>query len=382
MSNCPHCFALTNDEIAYCAVCNRPRIVESLRAPMIPPQWLSPLQQIMIGILAGWLVLTLGVAFLREAKAVRDARQLLAEQHPQEAWALLGPFLQDNPEHKQGLLLGGQAAIRLNLMADAKKCLGTLTGLSPELGKQLGDDYHQVLTGKARTIGCDAAGFSKLLEGSQALGDSFPASVTAGLDGFVEACHRNQNDWAPLQVSSQLARQGQEIDLIGKGYVPAISRALGQGRYNDAKVLAQYAVQAAPARKGEIKKVLDTERAKVAATRKTLGDLCQALQTDPRYHTGDTWCFPEAAPPNVQAARDGWGNAFVYTAFAPAAGQTCHPGVSLASYGAAGHPTEERLSPAGGITCNLVSGTQTWQLPSNYWQGSSEVAVGGEGEGG
>jgi hypothetical protein len=378
MSNCPRCLALTNDDFAYCAVCNRPRIVESLRAPMVPPNWLQPLQKILLGVLSLWLVITLGVAAFREAKAVRDARQSLAAEHPQEAWALLGPFLQDNPEHKQGLFVGGQAAIRLDLMADAQKCLGTLTGLSPELGKQLGDNYRQVLTGKARAIGCDAAGFSKLLEGAQSLGDSFPASVTAGLDGFVEACHKNQNDWAPVQVSSQLARQGQEIDLIGKGYVPAIGRALGGGRYNDAKVLAQYAVRAAPARAGEIKTVLDAERAKVTATKKTLGDLCQALQNDPRYHTGDTWCFPDVAPPNVQTARDGWGKAFVYTAFAPASGQTCHPGISLASYGAAGQPTQERLSPAGGITCNLVSGVQTWQLPSKYWQSSSE-GEGGEG---
>jgi hypothetical protein len=381
MSNCPRCLALTNDDFAYCAVCNRPRIVESLRAPMTPPNWLQPLQKALLGVLSLWLVITLGVAALREAKAVRDARQLLASGRPQDAWALLGPFLQDNPEHKQGLLVGGQAAIRLDLVADAKKCLGTLTGLSPELGKQLGNDYRQVLTGKARAISCDASSFSKLLETSQALGDSFPASVTAGLDGFVEACRKSRNDWTPVQVSSQLAQQGQEIDLIGKGYVPAMGRALGQGRYNDAKILAQYAVRVTPARAGEIKAVLDAERAKVAATKKTLGDLCQALQTNPRYHTGNTWCFPATAPPNVQTARDGWGRAFTYTAFAAAPGQTCRPGISLSSYGAAGQSTQERLSPAGGITCNLVSGVQAWQLPSKYWLGSSEGMEGGEGEG-
>src|SRR4051794_33039951 len=380
MLNCPRCLALTTDDFSYCAVCNRPRIVESLRAPMIPPNWLQPLQKILLGVLSLWLVITLGVAALREAKAVRDARQLLAAGQPQDAWARVGPFLQDNPQHKQGLLVGGQAAIRLNLMADAQKCLGTLTGLSPELGKQLGDDYRQVLTGQARAIGCNAAGFSKLLEDSRSLGDSFPASVTAGLDGLVESCRKIRNDWTPVQVTSQLARQGQEIDLIGKGYVPAIGRALGGGRYNDAKILAQYAVQAAPARAGEIKQVLDAERAKVAATRKTLGDLCQALQNDPRYHMGDAWCFLDVAPPNVQTARDGWGKAFVYTAFAPASGQTCHPGVSLSSYGAAGQPTQERLSPGGGIACSLAAGVQSWQLPSKYWLGSSE-GEGGEGEG-
>lgn len=383
MSNCPRCLALTNDDLAYCAVCNRPRIVESLRAPMIPPDWLQPLQKILLGVLSLWLVITLGVAAFREAKAVRDARQLLADQHPQEAWALLRPFLQEHPRHKQGLLLGGQATIRLNEMVAAKQSLQTLTELSPELGKQLSDDYRGVLTEKTRAAGCETSAFIQLLGWAQYLGDPFRESVVTGLDGLVEACHKSRNDWAPVQVSSQLAQQGQEIDLIGKGYVPAISRALGGGRYNDAKVLAQYAVQVAPARTGEIKQVLDAERTKVAATRKTLADLCQAIKNDPRNYVGNTWCFPTTQPANVLNAKDGWGKPFLYTIFAADPGQTCHPGGSLTSYGAAGQFNErERSSPAGGISCRVVSGAEYWQLPSSYWLGSSEGVEGGEGEGG
>lgn len=381
MSNCPRCFALTNDDFAYCAVCNRPRIVESLRAPMAPPDWLQPLQKILLGVLSLWLVITLGVATFREAKAVRDARQFLAAGHPQEAWSLLGPFLQEHPRHEQGLLLGGEAAIRVNQIPEAKQSLQTLTEVSPELGKQLGNDYRAVVTQRAREAGCNSASFLQVLGWSQDLGDSFRESVADGLNGVVEACRKTGNDWVPVQISSQLAQQGQEIDIVGKGYIPAITRALQQARYNDAKILAQRAVQAAPARKGDVKKVLDAERAKVVATRKTIGDLCQALQTSPQYHVGDTWCFPATAPANVQAARDGWGRAITYTAFAAASGQTCHPGISLSSYGAAAQPTEERLSPAGGITCGLNAGAQTWQLPNRYWMGSPEGVEGGEGEG-
>ena len=97
MSNCPRCLALTTDDLAYCAVCKRPRIVESLRAPMIPPDWLQPLQKILLGVLSLWLVITLGVAAFREAKAVRDARQLLAEVY---AWFTEGLDTADLQEAK------------------------------------------------------------------------------------------------------------------------------------------------------------------------------------------------------------------------------------------------------------------------------------------
>ncbi len=372
MPNCPRCLALTNDDFAYCGVCGRPRIVESLRVPRIPPDWLRPVQLIVLAVLSLWLIVTLGVAFLREAKAVRDARELLAVGKTQEAWALLGPFLQEHPRHEQGLLLGGQAAIRLNQIAEAKQSLGTLTEVSPELGKQLGDDYRVVLTQRVQAVGCDSSAFLQLLSSSQSLGDSFPASVTNGLDGFVEACHKNGDNWG--QMPFQLAQQGLGTDLVRKGYIPAISRALEQARYRDAKALTQQAVRIVPSEIGEVKKVLDAERAKVGSTIKSLSGLCQNLKNDPRYHPGDSWCLPANPPAAAQSAKDAWGKAFVYTAFAAEAGQTCHPGASFTSYGAAAQPTEgEGQSPAAGITCNFVSGAEYWQLPDRYWMESSQI---------
>lgn len=371
MPNCPRCLALTNDDFAYCGVCGRPRIVESLRAPRIPPDWLRPLQLILLGGLSLWLVVTLGVAFLREAKAVRDARTFLAAGNPQQdqqAWALLGPFLQEHPQHEQGLLLGGQAAFRLNQMTEAKQYLGTLTELSPELGKQLGDEYRAVLAARVRAAGCEASAFAQVLGSAQALGDPFPASLTDGLSGVFEACQKAGNYWTSIQIASQVAEQGLGADLIKKGYVPAIGRALGQARYGDAKALTQQAVQAVPSEIGEIKKVMDAERAKVASTIKTLSGLCQNLKNDPRYHPGDSWCLPEIPPAAAQSAKDGWGKSFRYTAFAADPSQTCHPGASFTSYGAAGQPTEGAgQSPAAGIACSFAYGSVSWQLPERYW---------------
>jgi hypothetical protein len=319
-------------------------------------------------VLSLWLIVTLGVAFLREAKAVRDARPLLAAGKAQEAWTLLGPFLQSHPRHEQGLLLGGQATIRLNQMTEAKQFIETLTEISPELGKQLGDDYRQFLSQKAQAVGCNPDAFLQLLSSAQSLGDSFPKSVTAGFGGVAEACQKAGSGWTSVHLASQLTDLGMGADLIKKGYVPAIGRALGQARYGDAKALAQQAVQAVPAEIGEVKKVLDGERAKVAATIKTLSGLCQSLKNDPRYHPGDSWCLPEIPPAAAQRARDAWGKSFVYTAFAPNPGQTCHPGASFTSHGASqAAEGEERQSPAAGITCSFAYGSESWQVPERYW---------------
>ncbi|HEY0553777.1 MAG TPA: hypothetical protein VGG20_05885, partial [Thermoanaerobaculia bacterium] len=97
-------------------------------------------------------------------------------------------------------------------------------------------------------------------------------------------------------------------------------------------------------------------------------ELCQNLKNDPRNHPGNEWCLPTTSPAVAHTAKDGWGKTFIYTVFAVDPGQTCHPGVSFTSYGAAGQAAEnERQSPAAGISCRFVSGGEYWQLPDRFW---------------
>src|ERR1700687_4582469 len=241
MPSCPRCFALPQDDFAYCPVCARPRIVENLRAPAPPPWWLPPLQRTALVLGSLWLLVTLGVACLREAKAVRDARPQLSGGRPEDAWAGLEPFLKDNPEHVQGLLLCGEATIRLGRMPDATQCLAALTRLDPELGRQLAEEVRQNLTQRARMLGCDGEGFSRLLEYEPGVGAPFTASVLDGLDDIADACRKQRNEWVPRQMAALLAKQGQPHELLKKGYVPALTRALAQARYADARALAHLA---------------------------------------------------------------------------------------------------------------------------------------------
>jgi hypothetical protein len=335
---------------------------------MLPPGWLQTLQQIVLGILSGWLLLTIGVAFLREAKAVRDSRQLLAENHPDTAWELLVPFLKEHPRHEQGLLLGGQAAIRLNKIGDAKQYLGTLNEVSPKLGKELANDYRGIIAARAQSINCSPSGFPQLLAESHELGNSYQAIVMAGLQSFAEACSRAGNYSVPEAVSSLLTTQGNATDLVNKGYVPAIRSALEQARFDDAKALAQQSNRIVPRGTREINKVLEPERSKVTSTMMTLQNLCEALRSNPQYLVNGVWCFPVAAPPAVRTAKDAWGRAIVYTTLYPSPDQSCSYLISLSSYGFSGQPsTSDQQTPPGGATCRIQGGNVSWQLSDRFW---------------
>jgi hypothetical protein len=337
---------------------------------VIQPDWQKRGLQVLIVVAAFWLLVTVGVAFLREAKAVRDSRKLLAQENAQAvqtAWSLLGPFLVDHPRHRQALFLCGKATVRLELRTEAKQCLDTLGERSPELAEELGKDYRQILTAQTRAQGCDASSFAQRLAWAEELGAPYAASVVEGLDGVIEACKTN-NDYSISQFVAVLAQRDQAVKMAEKGYVPVIGKALAQARYWDAYSLAQQAVRLVPNGEPAIKQVLDGERRKVSATVGSLRQLCDRLKTDPRHYTGDSWCFPAAAPPAVQTAKDGWGRAVLYSPLGPDDTQRCYQGFALTSYGGDGAETEnDSQSPADEIVCSFVAGNESWQRPNRYW---------------
>ena len=368
MPNCPRCRAFVDGRSAYCAACGRSRITESLRVPVVQPNWQRKGLQALIVVASLWLLVTVGVAFLREAKAVRVARTLLASEKPQEAWALLSPFLMDHPQHRQALFLCGKATIRLGLRNEAKLCLTALGERSPELAEELGKDYRQILTAQTRAqkVCQDASSFAQILAWAEELGPSYVASVFEGLDSIAQTCHA-EHDGAALFIAV-LAQRNLAGKMVEKGYVPAISSALAQARYYDAYDLAQEAVALVPEGEMAIKKVMDRERRKVSATVDSIRQLSDQLKADARYRTGNSWCFPAAAPPAVQSARDGWGRTLLYSPLYPDDTQRCYQGFTLTSFGGDGGETEDGgQTPAAEIVCSFFYGSESWQLPLQYW---------------
>jgi tetratricopeptide (TPR) repeat protein len=371
MSSCPRCFALIDGGSTYCGVCGRPRIAEGLRAAVVRPAWFHPAMQALAGVVALWLLVTIGVAFLREARAVRLSRKLLEEGRAPDAWSLLMPFLPDHPTHRQALFLCGKATIRLGIerRAEAKQCLERLKEQSPELSKELEGDYSKTLTQQARELGCDVRRFEQLLASAEEIGPPYEESVLDGLDGIVDACRTVHDESTPWNLAQVLAKKNQSASLAEKGYVPAINGALAVGRYADAKALAQQAVRVVPAGAATVEAALDGERNKVSKTVETISQLCTSLRADARYHPGNTWCFPATPPTTVQSAKDGWGRAVAYSPLAPDSSQTCYQSFMLTSLGGDGIPTKgDSRSPAAEIVCRFGSGGESWQTPNEYWQ--------------
>ncbi len=375
MPTCPRCFSLIDGDLPYCPVCDRPRIVEGLRAPATPPWWQEPLQWTLLVIGTVWLVVTVGVAFLREFKAVRDSRQLLAENQLGAAWQQLSPFVTEHPDHVQGLLLCGQETMRLGLMNDASQCYAKLSTLEPDLAKGLAEEYRQALTGRARAQGCNPGAFGALLADAEKVGAAFRPSVLAGLDRVVEACRDNNYQYPRYQLATLLKEKGLSGELVSQGYVPAIGQALAAGKYNTARVLAVQGGQVVAAGVPAIDAALEPERQRVAATITTLGRICQTLGSDPKFHAGSSWCFPTAAPPAVQAVKDAWGHPVLYNRMGEPDAKGCSPGFIVSSYGVLGAWANERTSPAAGIECRSFNGSEAWQLPHGFWMAGPKTAA-------
>jgi len=262
MDRCPRCSKIVEPNWAYCPVCDRPRILESLRTPVVQPAWQQPLWQAAAALVTLWLIVTLGVAFLREAKAVRVSRELLDAGKTQDAWSILQPFLPDHKNHSQALFLCGQEAIQLHLGDEAKQCLQGLEGLSPDLAKELRADYGRTLT--AGTVGCNADSFGQLLALGDQLGSDFAGTVLSKLGDVVETCRAARDYYTPMRITQMLARSGREMAMIEQGYVPAISKAVAQGRRADAEVLARQAGRMIPAGSAAVSAALGPAQPKSA----------------------------------------------------------------------------------------------------------------------
>jgi len=338
--------------------------MESLQSAIVPPVWQHQVWQGLVATVSVWLLVTLGVAFLREAKAVRVSRALLDEGKVQDAWSTLQPFLPDHQTHHQGQFLCGKETIRLGMKEEAKQCLQRLDTLSPELAKELRADYGQILTEQARGLSCQPEEFEGLLSWGDQLGETFAENVIAGLDGVVESCHATGNDRELASIAKVLTDRGKAMSMVERGYVPAIGRAVAQARYQDAESFARLAIRQVPDGKEPVEAALRDERQKVTATVQALRRLREGIENNDSYRSGYYWCFPSTGPAAVQPARDGWGNAVQYRpigdAYAIGDRADCHQGFSIVSSRSQGAELSCRFAPYEGESC---------ELPSRFWWG-------------
>ena len=236
METCPRCSEAVEPGWAYCPQCGRSRILESLRSPSREPRWH---REVLRGLVMGfsiWLVVTLGVAFLREAKAVRDARELLEEGDAQRAWQVLEPFLQSHPEHKQALFLCVRANVELANPVKAGECSSGIPKLAPELAATLGPRVEQ----QAIAAGCDASAFQAWFELAGKLGEEKVKEVERTLIASVPGCPSLEE---PAKIVAFLASRDRAMDMINLVFVPLIEQ---QANSWTARQIAERAVQLVP----------------------------------------------------------------------------------------------------------------------------------------
>lgn len=258
MERCPRCSEAVEGSWAYCPTCGRSRILESLRRPAQTPDWQYKVLRGLILVMAFWLVVTFGVAFLREAKAVRDARQSLVNGDPQEAWNRVAPFLAEHPEHKQALLLCGKANVLLGDLAKAADCFKRARQVSPKLAAELKLELGSAIEQKVFTVGCDPEAFKALFGLAEEVGAPDLRAMGNGLGGVIVACNRGSQAEMLVELTTFLAGKNRAMDLVELGYVPLIEQE--ENRWA-ARHLAQQAaslvpegeeaVQSALARRGE-----------------------------------------------------------------------------------------------------------------------------------
>lgn len=183
-----------------------------------------------------WLVVTLGVAVLREAKAVRDAREFLEEGNPQRAWEVLDPFLQQHPEHKQALFFCVRANVELANPVKAGECLNGIPKMVPEVTEILGPRLEQ----QAAVAGCDASAFQAWFELAEKLGEEKAKEVERSLTTSIPSCSSAAE---PAKIVAFLASRDRAMDMINLVFIPMIEQ---QANRWTAQRIAEQAVQLVP----------------------------------------------------------------------------------------------------------------------------------------
>lgn len=244
MERCPRCSEAVEAGWAYCPTCGRSRILESLRTPSTTPEWQYKVLRALIAVMTVWLTVTLGVAFLREAKAVREARQLLEQGDPQGAWMRLAPFLTEHPEHEQALFLCAKANFLLpEGLAKAGECFKKVQAESPKLGATLKQDFGSAVAAKSLTLGCDPEGFNALSGLAEEVGAPDPREVSKGLSGVILSCNQASQTEGLSEIAAFLAARNRALEMVELGYVPLIEQAENSWQ---ARALAQQAVTLVP----------------------------------------------------------------------------------------------------------------------------------------
>jgi hypothetical protein len=370
MSACPHCESAVAPQAAYCPACGRSRILDSLLAPRSRPAWQVYLWN-GIGALAVVLFLVnTSVAFLREAKAVRVARQTLASTRPDAAviaGEILGAFLAEEPDHEEARYLAAVAAVRRSDLAATGIHRDRLAERAPERLEALDGEIGQAIDAAFAERRCDASSLLSYHDAAWVLGEVHEARVAANLRTSARRCQEAGSTQQADALIQGMVERGAGDELIHEIFLRPLASAVAAGRWAQAWSLAQGASRVSVQARVAADQQLATVRDKVEETFRRMDTTCTSVRTLPEHRVGRFWCFPEGTPPSVRGTSDGWGRPLRYRPLDLDTNLQCFRGFEISSLGADGRETASPLGdPDDDMICRFVGGRQEWFGPWSW----------------
>jgi len=372
MSTCPQCAHGIPSEAPYCSNCGRPRMIESLLAPRERPAWQAGFWNTVAVVGIGLFLITSSVAFLREAKAVRVARQALDSDRPELAKEILTAFLARHRDHEEALVLASLAGARTDDLEEAATRRVALEKLAPERLDDLDPKIEQAIEAAIFKRGCNTHNLFGYYDSAGALGEDFHPIVLSSFQETARRCLTSKHEDQGRALIAGLLERGVGDSLIEETYFAPLREALSAGRYEQAERLGRGVAPFSAEAKDTVDEILEPVRSKIETSRRNLASTCREIRAAPGSRVGRFWCFPKSPPRSVADVHDGWGRPLRYRALQLDTTLQCHQGFEIVSYGADGDESPNANGyPDADLFCRFTGGREQWQLPDSFWRAQS-----------
>lgn len=376
MQECTLCHHSTAPEDPFCSFCGHARIVESLQVPVVRPPWFEKVLMAGTAIVGVWLIITVGVAFLREAKAVRRTRAALEANDAPQAYGWISPFVKSHPKHAEALYLAGISAVKTNRPKEAAAHYSTLVSMGEdkaamERSSRLETIYHEQILVKASRLQCGQSPYQTFYEAYDVLGEKFRDTLVRSGASVARKCVGSDRASRANEPGYWLIHE-KKFDpefVVSTLYIGPLKSAFEQGQYQLARDLAEQGMRLWPKAKAQIDDMLGEIRNQFAKNLEGIQDLCSSLGNDPELRRGGSVCFPASPPAAVINHRDSWGNPVIYEPFSLDEETQCYRGFELISLGVDARETPaDTATPAMEIRCRYEWGRPRLSpRPDRFW---------------
>lgn len=374
MEICVLCQNPTAPRDPFCSSCGHARIVESLRAaPKERPPWFEKVVMGVVALIGLWLIVTVAVAFLREAKALRRARAALEAHDAHTAFEWVSPFVASHQKNVEARYLAGASAIMTNQPKEATKHYLALVGMGKakkvvERVERLEAVLHNQIPVNAALLPCGQSGYAEFYELHKSLGEKFRETLVRSGASVARKCVGSNQRSIANEPGYWLINE-QKLDpefVVSSLYLDPLRPALENGQYVLAGNLAVQGTLLWPEATPKVDEIFKVVRHKAAQTAEEMLGLCNGLNSESRR--GRSICYPESAPETVASYRDAWGNPVYYYPFSKNERTQCYTGFQLISLGADARQTPGDTSTAAmDITCVYQWGRGRIKSPDEFW---------------